>query len=126
MLYMFDPQMFPRLEEWIGELSLACVLLNISAALLGYALARYGILKEKPAAAWGVLLIGVATIVTVCILLPKRVALIGDYDGFWAGQGTLFILKVPGLIGIGLYAAGGLFLSVLHKYFRERDPQLLH
>jgi hypothetical protein len=125
MLYIFDPQIFPDLERYIGLLSLLAVVLNVGAAFLGYILARLAVVLRQPwmwAAPIGA---AAGVIFTIFILHGDRVLFVGDYDEFWQGNGAFILTSVPGITGLVLYiTAAGLIVLVRRRY-RDHDPSLI-
>jgi hypothetical protein len=125
MLYFFDPQIFPDLERYIGLLSLLAVVLNVSAAFLGYILARMALLLRQPwmwAAPIGA---AAGVIFTIFILHGDRVLFVGDYDEFWQGNGAFILTSVPGITGLVLYLAAAALIVVVRRRFRDHDPSLI-
>jgi hypothetical protein len=125
MLYMFDPQIFPELDNWIGALSLMAVLLNFAAALGAFYATREGLLRGAGWLTYGALTTGGALAVILLALFARRIGLMGDYDAFWQGNADLFLVRLGGWIGLLLYAAAGLFVAFLHTRFADRDPSLV-
>ena len=125
MLYIFDPQIFPDLERFIGLLSLLAVVLNIGAALLGYVLARLALVLRQPwiwAAPIGA---AAGVIFTVFILHGDRVLFVGDYDEFWQGNATFVLASAPGIAGLALYLAAAALVVLVRRRFKDHDPSLL-
>ncbi len=125
MLYWFDPQIFPHLESWIGALSFVAVLFNFAAALLGYTVARHGVLTEQRWMSLLPLAAGAVWTLGVLVLYAERVAYIGDYDSFWQGNAELLFLRTPGWIGILLYASATAYVLFVRARFSNRDPSLV-
>ncbi len=125
MLYWFDPQMFPRLDNWIGLLSFLATALNFAAAVVGFALARLGIIIGQRWLAWGPALVGVACVLLMIVAYGDRVAFIGDYDAFWQGTADLLFKRLAGWIGLGGYAAAVGFLFWVRSRFADHDPTLV-
>lgn len=125
VLYFFDPQVFPGFEYWIDGLSFLAILGNFGAALLGYALTRYGYLQEVRWVSLICFPVGALSILAVAAFHFDRVAFVGDYDGFWQGQAEWFFLKAPGLVGPAAYLAALAFTLWINARFSGRDPQVL-
>jgi hypothetical protein len=125
MLYWFDPQVFPDLHRWIGWLSALAVLLNFGAAILGFFLARLGILTGQTWL-WSVPL-AVASAVMAYVLFGfwDRIIYIGDHDSFWSGNASSLFSSLSGWIGILLYAALITFVVWIHRRFHDHDPSFL-
>jgi hypothetical protein len=125
MLYWFDPQIFPELESFIGVLSLAAVLLNFAAVVLGYTLARAGVLHSDRRLAYAPLVAAAMLIIAVLTMYYDRVALIGDYDMFWQGNAVVLFKRVAGWVGVLSYVGAGLFVFFVHRRFHDHDPSLV-
>ncbi len=125
MHYWFDPQIFPELDRWIGWLSALAVLLNFGAALLGYSLARLGVLTGR-AWLWSLpLAVGSAVIAYVAFAAGDRLVFIGDYDAFWQGNAELMVTSAVGWVGIVCYAGTVAFVIWTYRRFRDHDPKLI-
>jgi hypothetical protein len=125
MLYWFDPQIFTELERWVGPLSGVAVLLNFAAALGGYVLARRGIITDTKWMVTAPITGATVTLILCTWLFGRRIAFIGDYDAFWSGHADLIFLRTPGIIGVGTYLLGIVFVVWLHARFRDHDPSLI-
>ena len=125
LLYLFDPQVFPDLDRFIGLLSLVAVLLNVGAAFLVYALGRLAVLLRQPWL-WG-LVFGAAVSLTlgVFVLHGDRVLFVGDYDEFWQGNATFLLTSTPGMVGLLLYAGAATLIVLIRRRFKDHDPSLL-
>lgn len=125
MLYLFDPQIFPDLDRWIGWLSLCAVLLNFGASLLGYTLARLGVTTGQ-AWLWATpLVIGVATLSYIAFAFWDRVLFIGDYDAFWQGNAHVLVATLAGWLGILLYGLAIAFVVWTRHRFADHDPSFI-
>jgi hypothetical protein len=125
MLYWFDPQIFPELDLWFGWLSALAVLLNFGAALLGYFLARLGVITGQ-AWLWSLpLAASAAAIAYVAFSFGERLVFIGDYDAFWQGNAQLMFSNLVGWIGVLCYIGTGAFVVWTHRRFHDHDPSLL-
>lgn len=119
MLYWFDPQLFPNLDQSIGWLSGLVVVLNYLAALAGYGLARWGVIRANlflqatPAVA------AVGSMVAVLVVFGDRVAFIGDYDAFLQGQADILMTRLAGWVGLALYAGGVIFVLWVRARFGQ-------
>lgn len=125
MLYLLDPQIYPQLDGWIGWLSAAAVLLNGCAALLGYLVARSGILSDQPLVASLPILAGVVAVGIVALAYGERLIFIGDYDEFWQGNARLFVEHTAGWVGLGAHLVAIVFVLWVSIRFGKRDPALL-
>lgn len=125
MLYWLDPQMFPNLEDWIGALSLAAVLANTAAALVGFYLTRRGVFTEDRRlinAPWA---IAGFIVLAVVLFFGNRVALVGDYDSFWKGEADLFFMHAAGWAGLLLYASAGALVWWVRRHHANSDPSIV-
>lgn len=125
MLYVFDPQIFPELENWIGLVALVAVLANFAAALGGFLATREGLLRHHRELTWGATAAGGASILLFFVLFGERVVFMGDYDAFWQGNADIFLARVGGWLGLLLYAGAGLFVAFLHTRFADHDPSFV-
>jgi hypothetical protein len=125
MLYWFDPQIFPTIEGWVGWLSGVAVLCNVAAAIIGFTVARIGILAGSQVIWAAPLALGAGAILSIAIAYGDRVAFLGDYDAFWQGAAVLVFKRLPGWIGLGVYLAGFLFVLWAYSRFRDHDPTLI-
>ncbi len=125
MLYIFDPQIFPELDNWVGVLSFVAVLANFGAVLGGFYATREGLLRGERWLVWLAPGLGAAIALFVFVFFGKRVVFMGDYDAFWQGNADIFLARVGGWIGLLLYGGSALFVSFLHTRFADHDPSLV-
>jgi hypothetical protein len=125
MLYVFDPQIFPELDSWIGMLSLLAVLLNFAAVIGGFWTTRRGLLAGKKWMIWAPMGAGGGIALLTVLLFARRVVFMGDYDAFWQGNADLFLARAAGWVGLLLYASGALFVAYLRSHFSDHDPKLV-
>ncbi|MBI5511131.1 MAG: hypothetical protein HY903_20410 [Deltaproteobacteria bacterium] len=125
MLYLFDPQIFPELDRYIGVLSLFAVLLNVGAAFVGFFLARLALVAGQTWIWAAPLGAAAGVILTVGVLHGHRVLYVGDYDEFWQGNAVFLLKSAAGWVGLILYAAAGLLLTLVHRRFKNHDPRIL-
>ena len=125
MLYLFDPQVFPNLDQWLNLLSAASALSNFFAAILGYGIARAGYLSGNSTKSSTPFVLGVGTIFGVLLFQFDRIAFVGDYDTYWQGQAQLFLKTAPGLLGIFTYLGAFIFVLWVHSRFSGRDPEFI-
>jgi hypothetical protein len=125
MLYVFDPQIFPELDNWIGFLSLLAVLLNFSAVIGGFWTTREGLLTGTKWMIWAPMGAGGAITLLTVLFFARRVVFMGDYDAFWQGNADLFLMRGAGWAGLVLYAGAGIFVAFLRSRFADHDPKLL-
>lgn len=123
--YWFDPQVHPGLDKWIGWLSLAAVLLNFVAAVLGYAVTRAGLLRERRAIWATPAALGTGALVAIAYVHGDRIVLIGEGDAFWHGQARILLSAAAGWVGISAYVGMAAFLLWIHRRFAERDPSIV-
>lgn len=122
MLYWFDPQIFPRLDAWVGILAALAVVSNSAAMVVGYATTRWALLKGP---IWVQLVpIGAAAVAVLLMLWQfwERILFVGDYDAFWRGEAVLLFKSPPGWAGIALYAVSAGFVLWLRARYRDREP----
>ena len=124
LLYAFDPQLYPELDRWIGIMTAGAVLLNFGAAILGFAVARLGILRNKKWLWAAPLVAGAAVWAGVLLGGGDRILFIGDFDSFWQGNSPVLYKRFAGWVGISLYAATGGFLLWIRRRFGNHDPAL--
>ena len=86
MLYLFDPQLFPNLEEWLNLISVASVLSNFIAAIIGYGITRSGILSSSPSRGSVPYILGAGILIGAFVFQFDRIAFVGDYDTYWQGH----------------------------------------
>ena len=120
--YVFDPQKFPALQDWLGWLSLLVILLNFGAALLGYLMARSGIVSSSTSQTILPVLIGTAFIGLLSSLLFERVFFIAEYDSFWEGDTAMLLSQAPGVVGLLLYTLSAAFVLWMHVRFGDQEP----
>jgi hypothetical protein len=125
MLYLFDPQIFPTLENWIGFLSLIVVLMNFMGAIGGFYATREGLLRGKRSLTYAAVALALVISLTCVICFGKRLVLIGDYDAFWQGNADIILIRFAGWLGLLLYASTALFVLFLRSRFADHDPKLI-
>ena len=69
MLYLLDPEVFPRLPYWIGWLSILVVILNFITATAAYLVTRSGILNQRSAIEFSPLIIGASSFLVLTVFL---------------------------------------------------------
>lgn len=125
MSYLFDPQVFPQLDLWVGPLSALVVLATMGAGFAGYALARAGIVGEQR---WLALLPAVSgglAVAAVVLFYRSRVFFVGEYDDFWQGHARFFLSSTAGWVGVALYVASLTLLWFVRSRFAHREPQFI-
>jgi len=125
LLYWFDPQVHPQLDDWIGWLSLLAVFLNFASALLGYTIARLGLIREVPMLRILPLACGILFIAYVSYAYGERIVLIGEGDAFWQGNASKLFSAGAGWLGLTLYTGMLGFLGWLHVRFGQQDAGLV-
>ena len=125
MMYLFDPHLFPYLDQWINLLSAASAASNFIAATLGYGVARAGLLTKKPFLWSAPFVLGLLTLSGTLFFQFDRIAYVGDYDTYAKGQADLFVQTAPGLVGALTHLGGFLFVLWVHSRFSGRDPDLI-
>lgn len=125
MLYLFDPQIFPALDNWVGFLSLVAVLMNFVCVLGGFYTTREGLLRDKRWLTYGALVAAGVVVLLCFVLFGKRVAFIGDYDAYWQGNAELFLVRLAGWVGLALYASAAGLVLFLRSRFADHDPKLV-
>ncbi len=123
--YMFDPQIFPHLDQWVTWLSLGPVALNFAAAWLGYALVYRGVTDEQPMLARLPAIIVLDTWAIVMGLSGQRLLHMGDYDAFWQGHARALMLKPAGIAMLVSYGACALFVLWLGRRYGKTSPDFL-
>ena len=123
MLYLFDPQIFPELDNWIGLLSLSAVLLNFAGVLFGFYATRDGVLRDKRWLTYCAPGTGAGLALLCFAFFAKRIVFLGDFDAFWQGTANLAVTKLAGWLGLLLYVSGALFVTFLHRRFADHDPK---
>ena len=123
MLYLLDPEIFPRFPYWVGWLSLVVVALNFITATLAYLITREGILKQSSSWSLAPLVIGAVALSGILILFHKRILFIGDYEAFLAGEAELIVKTIVGGFGIVVYLLALGFVAWLSQRFSEADPK---
>lgn len=123
--YLFDPQIFPRLDHWVGWLCLGPVALNFLAAFVGYALVYRGVTEDNRVLTRLPAIIALDTWAVVTGLAGKRLAHLGDYDSFWQGHAQL-LLKVPaGVVVVFTYTASAAFVLWLGRRYSTQTPDFM-
>lgn len=125
MLYVFDPQMFPELEAWIGVLSLVAVLVNFAGAVGGFYATREGLLRRRRWLTYAAPGFGGAVVLLTLAVFGKRVVFMGDYDAYWQGNADVFLARLGGWVGLLLYGGSALFVAFLRTRFSDHDPKLV-
>jgi hypothetical protein len=125
MLYVFDPQIFPALESWIGVLSFLEVLLNFAAAVGAFCATREGLLRGKRWLTYAAPGLGAGLALVLFMAYGERIVFMGDYDTFWQGNADLFLVRLGGWVGLTLYAGAVFFIVFLHRRFADHDPKLV-
>ena len=123
--YMFDPQIFPRLDQWLTWLALGPVALNFAAALLGYALIHRGVTEEQPFWARLPAIIVLDTWAIVVGMSGHRLLHMGEYDAFWQGHAHTLLVKPAGIAVLISYAAAGGFVLWLGRRYEKTSPDFL-
>jgi hypothetical protein len=125
MLYAFDPQIFPNLEEWIGLLSFLAILLNFAAALGGFHVTRLGVQRNQELVCYAPWAAGGFITLLILALGGRRVLFMGDYDAFWQGNADVLVTRAAGWVGLLLYASAAGFVFWLHRRFADHDPSIV-
>ncbi len=115
LLYAYDPQVFPRLGNWFGLLSLVVAMLNVAAAIGAFAMTRLGVKRERAWLVFAAPAIGVLVFLVVVVFCGKRLLFLGDYDAYWQGSAELFLWRGGGWLGVALYALAAGFVRVLAR-----------
>ena len=124
MLYLLDPEVFPRFPYWVGWLSLAVIALNFATATIAYLITRRAILNESGRWSLAPFITGTSALLVLLALFHKRIFFIGDYEAFLAGEAQLILKTVVGLSGVLVYGLAIGFVAWLAKRFSEADPKL--
>ena len=124
MLYLLDPEIFPRFPYWVGWLSILVIVVNFITATTAYLITRRGILNGKFAWSWAPIIVGASSLLLILLVFHKRIFFIGDYESFLAGEAQLIVKTLVGASG-GLVCCLALgFVAWLSKRFSESDPKL--
>lgn len=123
MLYLLDPEIFPRFPYWVGWLSLVVIALNFATATIAYLITRQAILNENDRWSMAPLVSGGIALLIVLALFYKRIFFIGDYEAFLAGEAQLSIKTIAGLSGVLVYGLAIGFVTWLGRRFSESDPK---
>jgi hypothetical protein len=125
LMYAFDPQLYPAVDQQVMLLCVAALLGQSVCLLTGYALARFAAIKQR------LDLIGVPLLATVmgaaAILFYgfDRVRAVGDYDAFYMGRARPYLHQPPAVWGAFLLLSSLVFLECTWRLYRHRDPTLL-
>ena len=122
--YVFDPQKFPAIQDWLGWLSLLVIILNFGAALAGYLMTRSGILNSSTLRMLLPIVLGTLLIGLLGTLLYERVFFVAEYDSFWEGDTAMLLSQAPGIVGILVYLLAGVFVLWIHIRFGRQGPSL--
>ncbi len=117
MFYWFDPQLFPNLDQWAGWLSGLAVVLNYTAAMVGYGLVRWGIRRDNVALRVAPMVTAATVGVALVVLFGDQVLHLGDYETYLQGQADLLVATPAGWLGIALYVGAGAFVYWLYRRF---------
>ena len=124
MLYLLDPEIFPRFPYWVGWLSIVVVALNFVTATIGYLITRHGILSENSTWSLAPMIVGATSLLAIVMVFHKRIFFIGDYESFLAGEAQLIVTTVVGGCGVLVYCLALGFVAWLSQRFSESDPKL--
>lgn len=124
VLYLLDPELFPRFPYWVGWFSILVIILNFITATSAYLITRYGILKESIAWMLSPMVIGASSLLVIVALFYKRIFFIGDYEAFLAGEAQLILTTTIGITGITVYCLAVGFVTWLSRRFSLSDPKL--
>ena len=124
MLYLLDPEIFPRFPYWVGWLSIFVVALNFLTVTAAYLITREAILREKLNIALATIITGASSFILILLIFHKRIFFVGDYEAFLAGEAQLIIKTIVGISGIVVCCLGVGFVSWLGQRFSERDPKI--
>ena len=125
MLYFFDPQIFPNLNQWLNPLSALAAISNFATATLGYGLTRAGYLSKTPTKYLTPFILSIGALLGVLILQFDQLIFVGDYDAYWEGKANLFIRTTPGILGSSAYLSACIFVLWIRTRFHGRDPKLI-
>ena len=125
MLYWFDPQLVPNLENWVGSLSALAICMNFGGALGGYLLTRAAVVRGRLWVGAIPVVVGALAFLYLLVIFGDRIAFIGDYDAFWTGDASLIFKRFPGWLGLLSYLSAFLFLLWVHTRFADHDPTIL-
>ncbi len=123
MLYLLDPEIFPRFPYWVGWLSFVVVILNFISATGAYLITRRCLLNDKSTWALAPIISAAAGLLIVLALFHKRIFFIGDYEAFLAGEAQLIIKTIVGASGLLVYCLALGFVAWLAQRFSESDPK---
>ena len=121
--YVFDPQKFPAIQDWLGWLSLLVIVLNFGAALAGYLMTRSGILNASTPRMLLPILVGTVLIGLLGTLLYDRIFFVAEYDSFWEGDTAMLLGQTPGIVGVLAYLLSGAFVLWIHIRFGKQGPR---
>ena len=124
VLYLLDPELFPRFPYWVGWFSILVIILNFITATGAYLITRYGILKESIAWMLSPMVIGASSLLLIVALFYKQIFFIGDYEAFLAGEAQLILTTTIGITGIAVYCLAVGFVTWLSRRFSQSDPKL--
>jgi hypothetical protein len=123
--YMFDPQIFPHLDQWLTWLACVPVALNFAAAWLGYALVYRGVTQERRVWARLPAIIVLDTWAIVIGMSGHRLLHIGEYDTFWQGHARTLLTKPAGITWLVSYACAVVFVLWLGRRYGKTSPDFL-
>ncbi|MEL6548230.1 MAG: hypothetical protein AAFQ82_26620, partial [Myxococcota bacterium] len=106
MLYAFDPQVVPELEDWIGLLSGGVVLLNLVCGVFGLVVTRLGVLRGSRALEILPISLALLSWALLFTVYGERTFWVGTYDAYWQDEAALLFTTLPGILGLGTYLAG--------------------
>ena len=120
LMYLVNRYELPNLEDWMGIISIAFLLLQHLMFFTAYTLARIGIQKGQPAITHFPTIFGLLGTTILVIFFGQRLFLMGSYEEFTSGTAHSIWKSQLGWLPV-LSLAGMIIGSLITLRYNTRD-----